>query len=223
MGGILLCADREENDGFTRREVDKIYRIRQLPPCGIFIAGAGPANVISKTEMEIESALLRAFNDDADLPSEHVRIIEGTLKAIHKQYAANLKSWAMQLIVIVALRNGPTILYKTEGAMLVQEHLYVAFGTGQTLADYFADRLYQYGRLDKDSMKVMAAFILREAEKAADGVGPADMWFIHEGDQTIHMLSPGSVKEIQDCIPKLTESLWSDWKNRVNLPSRLAG
>jgi len=26
-GGILLCADREENEGYAKREVDKIYHI----------------------------------------------------------------------------------------------------------------------------------------------------------------------------------------------------
>jgi hypothetical protein len=32
-GGILLCADREENDGVTKRQIDKIYHIKTIPTC----------------------------------------------------------------------------------------------------------------------------------------------------------------------------------------------
>ena len=87
-----------------------------------------------------------------------------------------------------------------------------------------ADRLYEHGRMDKDSMKVVAAFILREAEMAASGVGMgADMQFIHEGNMGVHYLCSGVVKEIQELIPKIQESLWGDWNAKVKIPSHFSG
>ena len=48
-GGVLLCADREENDGWlAKRSVDKIYPIHLLP-CDFYLAGAGPTPAIVKT------------------------------------------------------------------------------------------------------------------------------------------------------------------------------
>jgi hypothetical protein len=46
-GGVLLCADREENDGFSKREVEKISRLSLLQ-CQMFIAGAGYAPIIKR-------------------------------------------------------------------------------------------------------------------------------------------------------------------------------
>ena len=56
-GGILLCADREENDGFLRREVNKICRIRELIPCEFFIAGAGKSAIITNARLEIHKSM----------------------------------------------------------------------------------------------------------------------------------------------------------------------
>lgn len=224
-GGILLCADREENDGYNRREVNKIYYFNMVP-CQVFIVGAGPSGIVTTVDMEIRSALVKAHADDANIIQEHKSIVESTLRDIHKRYAANLKSGYLDLLVIIAPLNQVMVplLYRTELAMMIPEPHYAACGSGKALCDYFADRLYEYGRLDKDSMKVLAAFILRETEKAASGVGlGADMWFIHEGDTSVHRIPTGVIREFQALIPPIEESLWSDWKDKVKIPQHFAG
>jgi 20S proteasome alpha/beta subunit len=224
-GGILLCADREENDGYTRREVDKISRFNFVS-CQVFIAGAGPSGVVTKASADIYQGLHKAEMDGADLVQSHQDVIQESLRQFHKQYAPNLKAGYLDLLIIVAplAQSRFPMLYRTELAMMVPEGFYCACGSGRTICDYFADRLYEYGRHDKDSMKMLTAFILREAEHAAAGVGLGnDVWFIHEGDKSVHMISKGVVKELQDLIPPLEESLWADWRARVTIPPQYSG
>jgi 20S proteasome alpha/beta subunit len=223
-GGLLLCADREESDGYNRREVDKIYRINMLP-CQVFITGSGQSGIFTKVCSDIHGSLIKAFSDGVDVLNEHRDLIETSLRHIHEQYPNNLGTGLDLIIVFAPLAQGNVpILYRTELAMIIPESYYCAYGSGKPISDYFSDRLYEYGRLDKDSMKVLAAFILREAEESSAGVGlGADMMFIHEGDKSIHILSKGVVKEIQECVPSLKESLWSHWKDHVKLPERLVG
>ena len=216
----MLLADREENDGVTRREVDKIYKIN-MNPCQVFLAGSGPSGIITNAHSHIHGALIQAFANGINVLNEHKSIIESALKQLHKRYAANLKSGYLDLLVIFAplIEGSVPILYRTEAAMMVPEPYYAAYGSGKALCDYFSDRLYEYGRLDKDSMKILGAFILREIEKAASGVGMgADLQFIHEGDRSVHYLHSGVIKEIQVLIPKIQDSLWVDWTDKVKIP-----
>lgn len=223
-GGILLCADREENDGYQKREVDKIYRIRELKECEVFIAGAGPSGVIRNTWEEIH----RTFGDTAgkktDTFKDHRRLIESSLTSIHKRYREILESSSMGLIIVVAPRlpGSMPLLYTTEQSMLVPQESYAAWGTGKPVSDYLTGHLYQPGRLDKPGMGALGAFILQEAERSASGVGMGfDMIFIHEGDMSLHMLPPDAVKEIQAGLPPLSEAIWNYWKQHAKVPNFL--
>ena len=221
----MLFADREESDGYTRREVDKIYQIT-MRSGQFFIAGAGTSDMVTKANAEISEVLFKAQNAGKDLAKDHKDLIETALQRIHKQYAANLKGSYLDLLIIFApfdQRYVP-ILYKTALAALIPESVYAAYGSGKVLCDYFAGRLYEYGRQEKDAMKVLAAFILREAERAASGVGlGADMWFIHEGDKSAHCIPTGAIRELQALIPEIQESIGSDWKDKVKIPQYLSG
>ena len=107
-GGILLCADREENDGFTRREVDKIYKIN-LVPCQVFIAGAGPSGIVTNANSHIHGALAKALSDGKDIIVEHKNIIETALKELHNRYSANLKTGYLDLLIVVAPQNDKNV------------------------------------------------------------------------------------------------------------------
>ncbi len=147
-GGIMLIADREENDGYARHEVNKIYKIN-LVPCQIFIAGAGPSGIVSNANSYIHEAFVKALSDGKDILAEHKNIVESALKELHKRYAANLKTGYLDLLIVVAPLNSQNVpmLYRTEAAMMVPEPYYAAYGSGKTLCDYFAERLYECGRL----------------------------------------------------------------------------
>lgn len=153
--GILLCADGEEDDGYNKREVEKLYRISGLKECEVYIAGAGPSDAIAKTQFVLHEALSGA-DSNTDLLKNHRALLESKLQEIHKQYAANLKEWPMQLLIVLAPRgeNYIPILYRTNKAMLVPEYEYAAYGSGRPIADYLADRLFEYGHLESRAMGI---------------------------------------------------------------------
>jgi 20S proteasome alpha/beta subunit len=224
-GGLLLCADREENYGDVKREIDKIFQI-DLPSLQVFIAGSGPSSVINQACLEIRHGLTLAFAEGKDMVREHKPLIEDTLKSINKRYAANLKNWPLGLIVIFAPfdRSMVPLLYRTELSMMVSEPLYVGYGAGKALCDYLADRLYGdvYERLDDCTLLAVAAFIFREVEHSVGGVGlGVDMMFIREGSPLGMKFGKHHVKAIQDKIPPLGDCIFPCWKDSVSIPAEL--
>ena len=222
-GGLLLCADREENDGYAKRSVDKIYSIH-LNPCTIFLAGAGPSNAIAKANEETHNALVEAFRDGKDVLREYKVVIQKTLEGVHLQFADILTEFPMNFLIVVVVKaaNCAPILYRTDGSVILKEDYYAAFGSGKLICDYFSDRLYEYPRLDKLNLLVVAAFIFREAHKSASGVGEdVDMIFLRPTPALgeTHGIGHDGVKEIQRGIPPLSEALWANWKAHVKLPS----
>jgi 20S proteasome alpha/beta subunit len=221
-GGILLCADREENDGVAKRSVDKIYPIRLLP-CDVYLAGAGPANAIVKANEEIHSALSHAFASGADVLREYKTLIEAALLSVHAQFPEELEGMPMNFLIILQAHapNSVPRFYRTEKSVMLIENEYAAFGSGKLICDYFSDRLYEYPKFDKPNLMAVAAFIFREAHKSASGVGPdVDMIYMRPSSALGEREEFGTnlVKEIQDGIPPLSEAIWAYWKAHVNLP-----
>jgi len=171
-GGVLLCADREENDGYARTEVDKIYPITtDFKTCEVFISGAGPSEILRKAKEHIHRSLIQAERGNSNVLAEHQSLIEGSLRLIYEEYATVLANESMGLIIVVAPRvPAPPILYSTVEYRLDSQRLYCAHGSGRPISDYLADRLYKEG-MDNNLLKLLAVFIFREAERKAAGVG----------------------------------------------------
>jgi len=226
-GGILLCSDQEWNDaGVSKRQTNKNYRISGLLSCEVFISGAGPDSAVIRAWTEMHKSLVEASNAGRDIVAEHQAILESVLSTVYRQCAKVLKSWSMNLLIIVAPRalDRVPMLYRTEGDLLVAvgDPHYYSVGSGKPVADYLADRLYEFGRLDKRSLATVAAFILREAGESSIGVGSgANMNFIHEGDKSIGYMS-GCIKEMQDGIPSLAEAINSYWPDHMKFPDWIA-
>ena len=221
-GGILLCADRKEDDSFAVRPVDKIYRIGELRQCQIFLAGSGTTASITDAETDIHRSFVEAAQADRDVLAEHSSIIESSLKRIHIRHKEDLRKWPLDLLVVIAphIPNTVPILYRSDRSNLISEPLYIAYGTGKTISDYFAYRLYKHG-LPNDSLAVLAAFILREAENSASGVGlGSDMVFI-SSNGLLQFLHTESIEEIQAGIPPLADAISSYWNQHVTVPKWL--
>jgi 20S proteasome alpha/beta subunit len=227
-GGILLCADREESDGNAKREVDKIYRIREFVPCEIYLAGSGSENIVRLATEEIHASFTKASAEGDDVLTEHRGIVEQSLGVIYGKFPEMLSQYPMNLIVVVVPRSRGAIplLYHTDAGAMIPESFYVAHGSGKTVADYLSDRLYrpyQQGQLGDDTLLLLAAFICREAEASSPGVGLGiDMRLIRD-EAGFVTIFPDQVKKIQDCAPKLAEALYGYWKSKeVGIPEKIA-
>jgi hypothetical protein len=146
--GILLCSDRKEEEGYTQREIDKVYYIQELHAFQVFIAGAGPTTIIKKANEAIHLSLRNAEADTkTNLLAEHCFYIESSLKAIYSEYREELDEIPMGLIIVIAPRipNSIPILYRTDRSILSAELTYCLHGNGRMISDYLADRLYKHG------------------------------------------------------------------------------
>jgi hypothetical protein len=174
-GGVLLCADRQEDNGYTKREVDKIYRIpvTELQTCDVWLAGAGHGDLIRTFQSKLHASLVYAFNAGRDVFSEHEAIIQDELAGFHRQRSADTKLYGLDFVVVVSsvrLDRVP-LLYRTDKAFLTPRPEYCAVGTGQPISEYLCDRLFEYGKLESRATGILAAFILREAQQSASGAG----------------------------------------------------
>jgi 20S proteasome alpha/beta subunit len=229
-GGILLCADREENDTFAKRQSGKISRVN-LSSGSIFLAGSGPSGVVTRTYADIEESLTQAEASGKDIARDHKSLIESCLKAIHTKYAANLRNCFLGLIIVFVPSDQASIplLYRTELAMLIPEPFYIAYGAGKTIADYLSDRLYGeadqlFGHvIDNQVILAIALFIFREVANSVDGVGSgADMYLIRATDSaSVRQICSDVVKELQEKVPAFSDSVFAHWKRRVRLPKRI--
>ena len=213
-GGVLLCADREENDGYGKAEVDKIYPITtDLKTCQVFISGAGPSEMLRKAKERIHTSLIQSERGKNNVLAEHQSLIEGSLRLLYEEYATVLANDSMGLIIVVAPNvPSPPILYSTVEYRLDSQRLYCAHGTGRAISDYLADRLYKEG-MDNNLLKLLAVFIFREAERKASGVGMGnDMWLIHDGGQSCREgVGDDHIEQMKRDIPQLPESLYAAW------------
>jgi 20S proteasome alpha/beta subunit len=221
--GVLLCADRQDDDSFAKRPFDKIYRIVEFPQCQILIAGSGVTACVIDAWAEIHQSIGKASQAGRDILVEHRSIIEASLKAVHVRHKEDLKTYPLGLIAVIAPRapKGIPILYRSDKSSLIPESLYIAYGTGKTISDYFADRLYKHG-LSNEILATLAAFILREAEQSASGVGlGGDMVFICPGGMLLKFMHTESIAEIQAGIPPLGDFIYSHWTEHIKTPKWL--
>jgi hypothetical protein len=225
-GGIILCADREENDGISKREVDKIYLIKleagRKPIANVFLAGAGPSSMVSRACTDIETELLTAVSTGQKIDVEHRAIIESVLRRIHRDYKPNLKGNYLDMLVIYVpfpKNDGHVpILYRNEFAALVPVSYYTAQGSGKSFCDYFADRMYEENVLDDPSLTTLATFIFREAENCLHGIGFGTDMYIIGGNFIWRRVGKDLLKAFADRIPPLSDMLWGNWKDNVKAP-----
>jgi 20S proteasome alpha/beta subunit len=223
-GGVLLCADREENDDYVKQDVDKICHIKMIP-CSLFIAGSGLSSIIKNAETKIHGDLIKALSDSVDLVSQHQTLIETSLKSIYETYSDTLAECPMELIVVFVAHSIEyiPIVYRSEMAILTPEPIYRSCGSGKMISDYLSGRLYEYPGMTQQDLIALAAFIFREAHVAAVGVGSkVDMNFIWGFDKGRLKLAPDIVKTIQDGIPSLSDSLRHHWKDHAKIPEYIA-
>jgi 20S proteasome alpha/beta subunit len=225
-GGVLLCTDREEGDGYSKRSVDKIVTI-DLAQCKVLIAGAGPASIIKKACIGFEAALQQAAGNGANLYLEDLQILERSLEQTYERYV-KAPEQEVGLLIVVAFHEFDQEIppaprfYSSERAMILPVPFYAAHGSGRLISDYLADRIYKHG-MDRVILTSLAAFIFREAASVSSGVGlGTDTVMVYNGDRSFHHISDEAILQLEGGIPSLQQAVLEHWEKHLSVPDWLS-
>lgn len=218
--GILICGDREEATGVSKRVVQKVITLMAQPFC-LTVANAGSAAVGDLAMKRLQCAFaLGSGNGDAFLASNHEQIIVDVLTKLHEDHIwKNPRTdHAIKLIIgLTFLNSSDKFLYVTEDNIPQPVTSYCAVGYGADLCNYFADRLYR-SDLNTNELVLLAAFIFREVNASVQFCGKGtDMTFLRPRSLS-GSVYPDGVEMIQSRIPEFAEAIKSFWNSLANMP-----
>lgn len=221
--GMLLCADREESSGASKKGVQRLFVIHDLKWSMIIAtAGSGPAGDLAVKRLRF--AFLQGFCDGASnvntLESKHEQIIIDVLTKIHEDHVwKNPRTdHAFKLVIgINFLESQGQYLYLTEDNIPQPIRGYCCVGAGEDLCTFFCESLYNT-QLNKEEVILLAAFIFREVNSTVQFCGKGvDMVLLEPGVWGAH-ITPSGVESIQSRIPGFADAMKGFWETTAKLP-----
>ncbi|HEX6803639.1 MAG TPA: hypothetical protein VF133_08175 [Terriglobales bacterium] len=228
--GLLVCADREEASGASKKSVSKIFNINseQWTIVGAN-AGSGPVAdlAIKRLKWEFIKTFARSLGGLGALESPEERLenaIVSVLTRIHEDHIwKNTKTdHSMRLIIAINFfKTRQQYLYLTEDNIPQPISTYCCMGYGEDLCTYFAERLY-HRELNKDEMALLASFIFREVNASVQYCGKGtDMVIMSQGVRPAIHIRPYGVEAIQNAIPEFSATMSKFWDHTKSLPEWL--
>jgi len=183
VNGLFFCSDSEEGSpSGAKRQVNKLFAKRGSS-WQMIIGGAG---VGSLCDIAVQRIFAAADKRNDDFLAEHETIIGDEMRKIYEQYIDKAPEWKRydrDISLVIGLLDFDTrnmLLYKTEQEILapVQDQFACA-GTGDTIANYYLDRLFHDFRPPTMSGSIprlheaeaLLQYVMREAKQSTGGVG----------------------------------------------------
>ena len=214
--GIVLCTDSLEDDGITKKPVDKI-KMMGTPEWGVAIAGSGGGRIIDKFCDEVKNRLPRGKFDRTAIEAK----IEEVLAEFNSKY---VKTQDDLFQVIIALHSGPggqRLLYEGSGTFLSPVTDECHTGMGNDIWRVLADTLYDNKNCVEDNVR-LAIFATRLAIRYASRVdAPIQVVSYTFGDQSWKVHGPGKISRIDYELSPYTfrDALRNYWSTH-NPPTR---
>jgi hypothetical protein len=169
--GLVLCADTEHSDGFSKFQRRKIRSFVDQD-CVIRFAGAGHSDYIDMTTEKIMSRLpakgksIQAIKDSfeevvLDIQTHHIQ----PFFDMHDQYRPQVR-----LLAIIRLTTGELELIKVSDTTVSTVEDYDVLGSGEHLARSLVDWLYD-PMTPTRLMRVVALNIVQQTKRYVSGVG----------------------------------------------------
>lgn len=227
--GLLLCADREETVGTSKKVVEKIFTLH-ADPWNMTVATGGSSPAADLAVDRLRKEFVRGFlkgivntnhsHGVRALEETHEQIIVDVLTKVYEDHVwKNPRvDHGIQLIIGLSfLETRKQYLYLTHDNIPQRISTYCCLGYGEDLCTYFAERLYR-PNLSKDETILLAAFIFREVNTAVQFCGKGtDMVLLRPGELGMHIL-PHGVELIQRPIPEFEQVVRSFWETTTKLP-----
>ncbi|HEY6767895.1 MAG TPA: hypothetical protein VI386_24335 [Candidatus Sulfotelmatobacter sp.] len=217
---ILLCADREESSGLSKKASDKL-QVLMAQPWVTVVANAGSAPLADLAAKRLGESLGHASCRGIDyLEANHEQIIIDVLTRVHEDHIWKNPRTDHKINLIIGLSFAASktqYLYVTEDNIPQPITTYCCRGYGEDLCTYFAEHLYEK-RLTPDEMILLAALIFREVNASVQFCGKGtDMVLLRPGELAMSIL-PDGVESIQRTIPPFSEVVNTFWKSTKLLP-----
>lgn len=189
--GIVLCTDSLEDDGITKKPVDKITRI-QTPHWGVAIGGSGGGRIIDKFCDEVRIHLPR-LKFSRSLIEE---AIEDILEKFHRKYVKTERDKFEVIVAVHGAPGDPLLLYEGSDRFLSPVTDECHIGMGNDIWRMLADILYDPLNCIADNLR-LAIFATRLAIRYASGVdAPIQAVSYTVGDQSWKVPNPATVSRI---------------------------
>jgi 20S proteasome alpha/beta subunit len=214
--GLLICSDTEESSGVTgdKGSVRKIFQLGYDPSYSLAIATAGHSALADVAIKRIHAAVKFA---GPKFVSDHEDVIEKTLRTLYKAYV-----WPddvpgdREISLIIGLcdrANNEFHLYVTCDEILQPKNDYACAGCGESIGNYFLERLYEHSLTVHQAMELMA-FVAREAKDSVGAVGRETEMVTVRKDGMVRSLFTRSTDRH---IPHLSQCINNFWKEKPKL------
>jgi 20S proteasome alpha/beta subunit len=184
--GILMCADMEQEEGDSSRRVSKLS-MRSLVDTWTYVtAGAGSAPVIDNAVKKL--GLVTKDNLTQYDESKMEELMNLMLQGVYSKYVWPDQRTNHSINLIVAFSDATSLsqaLWVTHDLVPMPERKFVCAGSGQDLANYFADQIWHPMYSEQQAVRV-AAFIFQEVKNHVRGVGQGtEMWMLRKGGKNV--------------------------------------
>jgi hypothetical protein len=220
--GIVICADSLEDDGITKKTVDKI-RIMGNSDWSLAISGSGPGATLDKFGSSLRNKLpLQDPFDQLQIET----VIEDLLTEFNSRYVMNQSDAFHVIVGLCTWRGLDRLLYKGscffgQSVVLTPIIRECHTGMGNELWRFLADTLYDRRNSVADNTR-LAVFATRLACKYASGVDdPIQVISYTFGDGTWRGYTPVELIAIEmDLLPNgFADAIRAYWK-RHNPPTK---
>jgi 20S proteasome alpha/beta subunit len=170
MEGMVLAADREENDSYLRYQVQKIQRLRFPNKMIAGITGDGDAHFIDFSTDKIKGFLLSRPKMSI---SRIDKGIETVLKEVFQEhiFASNLGAAERPDfgLLIACIQHGKQKLFKTKQAAPLEVFDFAASGYGASYAEILIRKFW--GTLTLHSAVLLGLHVVQQTQKHVCSVG----------------------------------------------------
>lgn len=165
INGLVLCADSLEEDGVTKRYVDKLWTYEVQDNWGIAIASAGEADLADSFTDGLKDVFGNSDFNEVKLLSK----LKTALRSVRRLYPDS------QFGFLAAVFGVPTLYSKLFRVLDQSSHLgpvrqYQALGIGGYLATFLASQLFSTSMCVEEGVR-LGAFILARVKERTSGCG----------------------------------------------------
>ncbi len=212
--GVILCTDSLEDDGITKKTVNKI-RTMGTHEWPVAMSVSGPSGICDKFADRVSTELRQATLD--------LNLIEQTVETVLSQFHATYQD-PFEVITAVHDSSGNHFLYRGTKGVLSQEKQECHTGMGNELWRMLADTVYDERNSVADNIR-LATLATRLAIKYSSGVDGPVQAVSHTFGQlgwNWKWYTPSEILAIESEInlDAFKESLQSFWRKN-NPPTRL--